>query len=70
MFTTDTPDAQLLSMLRSAAMPPKLAPISYAGGDSYHRTGDESSHHAGQGSFHSCHDYGYVRLEQIFAVMQ
>src|SRR5262249_32985417 len=26
MFTTDTPHAQLLSMPRSAAMPPKLAP--------------------------------------------
>ena len=26
MFTTDTPDAQLLSMPSSAAIPPKLAP--------------------------------------------
>ena len=26
MFTTDTPDAQLFSMPRSAAIPPKLAP--------------------------------------------
>ncbi len=55
MFTTTTPEAQLLSMPSSAAIPPKLAPYPTDVGTAITGTPTRPGDHAWQGAFHAGH---------------
>ena len=71
MFTTPTPEAQELSMARSAARPWKRGPVADARRHGDDRRVDEPGHHRGQRPLHpGHHDHDLGAADRLGAVEQ